>query len=99
MIKRSSLSNQLSESCGWWNRNSERMGEWTYEGGRKRKRVVTDGKRTRYQSVTVWLYRADDFFINLGGTAGIYKSCPIVDYYVIRLFLFGKIEYLVRENS
>lgn len=56
MIKRSSLSNQLSESCGWWNRNSERMGEWTYEGGRKRKRVVTDGKRTRYQSVTVWLY-------------------------------------------
>ena len=42
MIKRSSLSNQLSESCGWWNRNSERMGEWTYEGGRKRN--LLDGK-------------------------------------------------------
>lgn len=56
MIKRSSLSDQLSESRGWWDRDSRRIGEWTYEGGRKRKQVVTDGERTRYQSETVWLY-------------------------------------------
>ena len=62
MIKRSNPSNQLLESRGWWKRGSRRRGEWTYEGGRKRKRVVTDGVRTRYQSVTVWLYSkgADD---------------------------------------
>lgn len=56
MIKRSSLSNQLSESRGWWERGSRRIGEWTYEGGRKHEQVVADGKRTRYQSETVWLY-------------------------------------------
>ena len=56
MIKRSNLSDQLSESRGWWERGSQRIGEWTYEGGRKRKRVEADGERTRYQSVTVWLY-------------------------------------------
>lgn len=63
MIKRSNPSNQLLESHGWWKRGSVRMGEWTYEGGRKRKRVVTDGERTRYQSEAVWLYSkgADDF--------------------------------------
>ena len=51
-----SLSNQLTESCGWWKHNSRRSGEWTYEGGRKRKQVEADGERTRYQRVTVWLY-------------------------------------------
>ena len=56
MIKRSSLSDQLSESRRWWERGSRRSGEWTYEGGRKRKQVVADGERTRYQSVAVWLY-------------------------------------------
>ncbi len=56
MIKRSSLSDQLSESRGWWERGSRRSGEWTYEGGRKHKQVEADGERTRYQSVTVWLY-------------------------------------------
>lgn len=56
MIKRSSLSNQLSESRGWWERGSRRIGEWTYEGGRKREQVAADGERTRYQSETVWLY-------------------------------------------
>lgn len=56
MIKRSSLSDRFTESCGWWDRNNKRNGEWTYEGGRKRKRVVTDGERTRYQGEAVWLY-------------------------------------------
>lgn len=48
MIKKSSLTGQLSESCGWWDHNSRAFDEWTYEGGRKRKRVVPDGNRARY---------------------------------------------------
>ena len=55
MIKRSSLSDQLAESRGWWDRGSMRIGEWTYEGVRKRKRVADDGERTRYQGETAWL--------------------------------------------
>ena len=48
------------------------FGEWTYEGGRKRERVVTDGFRTRYLSgphvcaENKWMH-----CINLGGTAGL----------------------------
>lgn len=56
MSKRSTRYGHLSESRGWWDRGSRRIGEWTYEGGRKRERVVADGERTRYQSETVWLY-------------------------------------------
>lgn len=79
MIKRSSLSNQLTESRGWWERGSVRIGEWTYEGGRKQKRVETDGERTRYQGVTVWLYSKVErmIFHQFGWYRRIFKSCPI----------------------
>ena len=56
MIKRSNPSERFAESCGWWDRNNRWMGEWTYEGGRKREQVAADGERTRYQGEAVWLY-------------------------------------------
>ncbi len=34
----------FSESGGRWERGSTEQGEWTYEGGRKRRRVVPDGE-------------------------------------------------------
>lgn len=43
MSKRSRLRKPLTESCGWWEHGRKSLAEWTYEGGRKRKQVVTDG--------------------------------------------------------
>lgn len=33
----------LLESRWWWKCGGRAYGEWTYEGGRKRERVVTNG--------------------------------------------------------
>ena len=73
MIKRSSLSARFSASrrrCECGNRKND---EWTYEGGRKRKQVETDGEAYPLSERSCMICTVTErmiFFINLGGTAG-----------------------------
>ena len=81
MIKRSSLSNQLSESHGWWDRGSRRIGEWTYEGGRKL--CASSNRRgktvpvTKTENIQLECFIKSGLLGNLGGTAGFLRLVPI----------------------
>lgn len=77
MIKNSNLSGQHVESCGWWNHSSKTLGEWAYEGGRKRKQVATDGDRARYPD-GLYLVQIEwmIYVVNLDGTAGLTSLVP-----------------------
>ena len=52
------------------------FGEWTYEGGRKRKQVVTDGSRTRYQFGLHFMCNTEWMETSIWVVPQDYKSCP-----------------------
>ena len=51
--------------------------EWTYEGGRKRERVVTDGDRTRYQNGLHFCAKREvKFYLATWVVPQDFTSCP-----------------------
>lgn len=79
MTKSSNLNSKLEASLRRCKADSKDFGEWTYEGGRKRELVVTDGAQPLYCE----LYVSTDFermsfsSIRVAPQDLKFKSCPL----------------------